>query len=100
VKIDVEGAELKVLQGSPNILAAGKATFLIELHDWADAVSSTTTVRQFMRDAGYLRASFFGMPIFTQSRTLWLRLKMRELRNLRQLVSRLKRRLGRYWRSA
>lgn len=36
VKIDVEGAEYRVLQGARDLLTTGRARFLIEVHPWGD----------------------------------------------------------------
>ena len=48
VKIDVEGGELRVLQGAPRMLASGDVTFFVELSWWGDRerkTSSLTTLR-------------------------------------------------------
>ena len=36
IKIDVEGAEYRVLQGARSILERGKCRFLVEVHPWGD----------------------------------------------------------------
>jgi FkbM family methyltransferase len=36
IKIDVEGAEYRVLQGARGILQRGKSRFLVEVHPWGD----------------------------------------------------------------
>jgi hypothetical protein len=36
IKVDVEGAEYRVLQGAEGILNAGKCRFLVEIHPWGD----------------------------------------------------------------
>lgn len=36
VKMDVEGAEYKILEGASNILKRGKCRFLVEVHPWGD----------------------------------------------------------------
>jgi len=43
VKIDVEGAELRVLQGANRHLAGATTRFLIEMHWWGDRDRNTTT---------------------------------------------------------
>lgn len=95
VKIDVEGAELRVLQGAVGILRKGETTFLVELHEWASPAGDAKQVRQLMQRAGYLHASFFGMSLFTTSRLLWARLTLNELLHVRRSVGKIKRRLGR-----
>lgn len=37
VKLDIEGAEWRALDGARNVLAAGKTTFIVEIHPWGDA---------------------------------------------------------------
>jgi FkbM family methyltransferase len=81
VKIDVEGAELQVLRGATRVLASGP-TLLIELHDW-DGSGQSREVRALLRRRGYHSASFYGQPVFTTSRGLWLKLKALELRSPR-----------------
>jgi FkbM family methyltransferase len=44
VKIDVEGAELRVLHGAEVHLASGSTRFLIEMHWWGDRDRGTTTL--------------------------------------------------------
>jgi FkbM family methyltransferase len=93
VKIDVEGAELAVLEGARRILAAGRTTFLIELHDWDDR-GAPRAVMRLMRDAGYRMAWLHGQAVFVTSRRRWLRLKASELRRPRLVAQRAKARLS------
>jgi FkbM family methyltransferase len=44
VKIDVEGAELRVLRGSAKHLDSGRTRFLIEMHWWGDRERGTTSI--------------------------------------------------------
>jgi FkbM family methyltransferase len=44
VKIDVEGVELRVLQGATRLIASGKATFLTEFSWWGDRGRGTSSV--------------------------------------------------------
>jgi FkbM family methyltransferase len=44
VKIDVEGAEYRVLQGASKHLHSGATRFLIEFHWWGDRERGTTTI--------------------------------------------------------
>jgi FkbM family methyltransferase len=37
VKLDIEGAEWRALEGARKVLAAGKTTFIVEIHPWGDA---------------------------------------------------------------
>jgi FkbM family methyltransferase len=59
VKIDVEGAELSVLLGMPNILREHRPVVMLEIHPmWQpDGVEAADVERQ-IRDAGYEGATF------------------------------------------
>lgn len=94
VKVDVEGAELSVLRGAKRILTNGNTTFLVELHDWPTGSSQSVEVRRLLGESGYLSATFFGQPIFVKSRSLWLKLKLMEMRDLGRLRPRLRTGLG------
>lgn len=79
VKIDVEGGELRVLQGARRLLAARKARFLVELHGWVDPQGRTVPreVLALMSAHGYLRAPFHGQTLFVPTRAEWWRLWLR-----------------------
>lgn len=79
VKIDVEGAELPVLEGARRILAEGRTEFLVEIHDWDSRPRNRDEVLQLMQAAGYVTMSFFGMPLFLRSRRRLMGLKCHEL---------------------
>jgi len=55
VKIDVEGAEYRVLKGASRILKRGKARFLVEVHPWGDEEvnKSPTDVFNLFAEHGY-----------------------------------------------
>lgn len=55
VKIDVEGAEYRVLLGAKEILKRGKCRFLIEIHPWGDEALKKTPADIFnlLNDFGY-----------------------------------------------
>ena len=81
VKIDVEGGELRVLQGCRRLLAARKVVFLVELHGWVDPQGRTIprAVLDLMRGYGYARAPFHGQTLFVPTRAQWLRFWLRYL---------------------
>jgi FkbM family methyltransferase len=67
VKIDVEGAELRVLRGAKRILSEGKAAFLVELHGrWSDpeGQQSAADVVHYMAAQGYSSYNFHGRNLF------------------------------------
>ena len=66
VKVDVEGAELRVLRGAERILAARKTVFFIEVHSWPDpeGQANPEQVLAHMRDRGYHCASLRGKCVF------------------------------------
>jgi len=66
VKIDVEGAELRVLKGADGILRRGSTHFLVEIHPWADpeGQSSPAEVLAFMASRGYRPYPFVGKTLF------------------------------------
>jgi FkbM family methyltransferase len=69
IKVDVEGAELRVLKGATKILKAGRARFLIELHGgWIDpeGQKSAAEVYAFMRSFGYHAVDFHGKALFAK----------------------------------
>jgi FkbM family methyltransferase len=88
VKIDVEGAELTVLEGATRLLRAPSTTFLIEIHEWPELGDAPQIVRKLMRDGGYLSLSFYGQPLFTKSRLLWIRIHIARLRDGRRVMRR------------
>jgi len=73
VKIDVEGAELRVLKGAEHLLDVGKTRFLVEVHSWGDEERGykPNDVFEFMKRFGY-RASLFGrLYLFEKRRSFW-----------------------------
>ena len=78
VKIDVEGGELRVLQGAVGILREGKAKFLVEVHGWGDLQSGSAPrdVYAFMRRHGYHNARFHGQRVFMRMSPSLLRFKV------------------------
>lgn len=79
IKVDIEGGELKMLQGAHRLLAHGRTAFLIELHGWAgpDGILPGQGVKRIMKQYGYLAVSFYGKTLFTRFGTLYLRQKAR-----------------------
>lgn len=73
VKIDVEGAELRVLRGASGLLAGGRTRFLVELHPWPDpgGQSGPEDVLRFMRSHGYRAIPFAGKTMFVKSVAPW-----------------------------
>jgi FkbM family methyltransferase len=69
VKIDVEGAELRVLRGAKNLLRAGKTKFLVELHGgWTDpeGQKDLSEVYGLMASFGYAPSDFRGQKLFAR----------------------------------
>lgn len=68
VKIDVEGAEFRVLQGAVGLLSAGVSAFIVELHGWGDPTTGHTSqdVLQLMEAHGYHSWDFFGSRFFAK----------------------------------
>lgn len=68
IKADIEGAELRMLQGATRILEYLKTIFLLEIHGWEDPehtrTNTTETVNSYMRKHGYLPVSFYGHTLF------------------------------------
>jgi FkbM family methyltransferase len=66
VKVDVEGAELRVLRGAERVLAARETIFFIEVHSWPDpeGQANPEQVLAHMRDRGYHCASLRGKCVF------------------------------------
>lgn len=57
VKMDIEGAEYRVLAGAPKFLTSRNATFLVEVHPWGDPVR-----RKYpLHVAGLMLARGYGM---------------------------------------
>lgn len=72
VKIDVEGAELRVLRGASRILKEGKTVFLVELHgSWASPEGQDTSqeVVHLMQSFGYQHLNFHGRTLFVNRRS-------------------------------
>lgn len=94
VKIDVEGAELRVLRGADEIIRRGATLFLVELHPWADpdGQSSPADVIAFMGGRGYRALPLAGKTLFVGSvnRAMSLRLAARSLAS--RIQGRLRRR--------
>jgi FkbM family methyltransferase len=74
VKIDVEGAELRVLRGAERLLEKGTTRFLVEIHGWGDPERHTGRVATFrwMLHYGYLPAYFHGNFLFLRPSLYWL----------------------------
>ena len=66
VKIDVEGAELRIFRGAQAILRQRQTTFFVEVHSWADpdGQKNPAEVHAFMRERGYHAVSIRGKQIF------------------------------------
>ena len=95
VKIDVEGAELRVLKGADGILRRATTRFLVELHPWADPAgqSSPAEVIAYMASRGYRALPLAGKTLFVG------RIGLAESVTLqaRSLASRIKGRWRRDW---
>jgi FkbM family methyltransferase len=95
VKIDVEGAELRVLRGAKDIIRRETTLFLVELHPWRDpgGQSSPAEVIAFMAGLGYHALPFAGKTLFVgrigRATSLML--------SARSLAMRIKGRLQRGW---
>jgi len=66
VKIDVEGGELRVLQGATRLLTAGKTKFLIEIYGEVDpkGQKKPQDVYDFMARFDYHGSDFHGRTLF------------------------------------
>lgn len=66
IKMDVEGGELRVLQGATKLLTAGKTKFLIEVHGWVDpqGQKGPQNVRDFMARFDFFGSDFHGKTLF------------------------------------
>jgi FkbM family methyltransferase len=93
VKIDVEGAERRVLLGARKLLQTGRTNFLIELHDWAPEGEGPNDVIELMRGYRYRTVPFYGTHLFTRSRPLAVRVWAAQLRDLRRVARSLRNRL-------
>jgi FkbM family methyltransferase len=95
VKIDVEGAELRVLRGAARILEQRAATFLVEIHPWRDpeGQSSPGQVVDFMIARGYRALPFAGKTLFVGRVPVALSLAL----TMRSLTMRARGRLRRAW---
>ncbi|MHC4911736.1 MAG: FkbM family methyltransferase, partial [Planctomycetota bacterium] len=69
VKIDVEGAELRVLKGAARILKEGKTKFLVEVHGGVDPEGQKEPVEvfRFMQSFGYRTINFHGRSLFVNA---------------------------------
>src|SRR3546814_2134995 len=78
LKADIEGAELRMLQGATRILGERKTIFLMELHGWADPDSGmpNVTVTSFMRSYGYWPVSLYEHTLFIPLGWRYLREKL------------------------
>lgn len=68
VKIDVEGVELRVLQGATRLLTTRKTKFLIEIHGWVDPHGQKRPgdVHAFMAKFDFLGSDFHGKALFVK----------------------------------
>jgi hypothetical protein len=69
IKIDVEGAELRVLKGARRILSNGAPRLLVELHQGIDPGGQRDPgeVVQYLARLGYSRTRFYGREFFVKS---------------------------------
>ena len=67
VKVDVEGAELRVLGGARRILAEARARWLLEVHGWKDPSTGAGSEDVFRRleAHGYRAARLHGHELFS-----------------------------------
>ncbi len=83
IKIDVEGAEYRVLKGAEKILGAGHARFLVEVHPWGDEAArrGPSDVFALFDTYGYdCRRTHRHWHFFKPAkRTFWQRRKMRAI---------------------
>ncbi|NJL28799.1 MAG: FkbM family methyltransferase [Thermoanaerobaculia bacterium] len=89
VKIDVEGAEGRVLAGARRLLAENHTQWLVELHGWDDGAGhgGAEAIYRLFDQLGYRNADFHGADLFTRRPTPALaRLRGR----LRRLARRLR----------
>ena len=94
IKIDVEGSELRVLNGCENILREGTSTFLIEIHNWADPEGQKNPGEIFslMKSFGYGKINFSGRYFFTKNPIrkypyLWIKGVLFSMKDLLRRVS-------------
>ena len=85
VKADIEGAEIRMLNGATRILARRQTLFLLELHAWGDPANPDgESIPAFMRHWGYYPASYFEHTLFMPLGLRYMREKaaaaMRKLR--------------------
>lgn len=68
VKMDVEGGELRVLQGATRLLTVGTTKFLIEVHGWVDpqGQKKPQDVHDFMAKFDFLGSDFHGKTLFEE----------------------------------
>jgi FkbM family methyltransferase len=68
IKIDVEGAEMRVLRGAGSLLQRGDVDWLVELHSWIDPRdgSGAEGVFEIFRRADYQAAHLHGHDLFSK----------------------------------
>lgn len=89
IKIDVEGAEGRVLAGARRLLDEGRGRWLVELHGWEDGAGhgGAEEVYRLFGQLGYRNVDFYGADLFTrQPAPVLARLRGR----LRRLARRLR----------
>ena len=69
VKIDVEGAELRVIKGAINVLKTSETKFLVEIHSWGDPerTGSQSEIFTLFKSAGYSYIWFYGQNLFCKN---------------------------------
>jgi len=95
VKIDVEGSELRVLEGSNRILRKGKTKFLIEIHSWSDpdGQNNADEIVGLMKSFGYEIVNYHGRSLFVKAKAVCgIRLKT----FLQRLVNYAKRKMANF----
>lgn len=91
VKMDIEGAEYLALQGAKGLLAKGKTSWLIELHNFTGEGGGNIPkmVITLMKQYGYGGVDFYGKVLFV--REPWRRYPWRKLvSKLRGLKSKMR----------
>ena len=89
VKMDIEGAELRALQGAEGILKKKGAQFFVEIHSWADpkGQKNQNDVLQYMKGLGYSPKYIGGRPLFSavipEQPSAWKRVRSEARRLLR-----------------
>ena len=90
IKIDIEGAEMRALEGAQELLRNGQAKWLIEIHGWSDPEvgGGSDQIYSHMASHGYHHVIFHGQDLFVREQPSFAALGRGTMRRIARRLAR------------